>query len=82
MDNKTNVMRILDRFKIEYKHYTYADTNAISGIEVATVLGQNPEQVFKTLVTVAKSKKYYVFMLPVAHELDLKKQLKLLAKNL
>lgn len=73
MDNKTNVMRILDRFKIEYKHYTYADTNAISGIEVATVLGQNPEQVFKTLVTVAKSKKYYVFMLPVAHELDLKK---------
>lgn len=73
MDNKTNVMRILDRFKIEYKHYTYADTDAISGIEVATVLGQNPEQVFKTLVTVAKSKKYYVFMLPVAHELDLKK---------
>ena len=68
MDNKTNVMRILDRFKIEYKHYTYADTDAISGIEVATVLGQNPEQVFKTLVTVAKSKKYYVFMLPVAHE--------------
>lgn len=56
MDNKTNVMRILDRFKIEYKHYTYADTDAISGIEVATVLGQNPEQVFKTLVTVAKSK--------------------------
>ena len=76
MDNKTNVMRILDRFKIEYKHYTYADTDAISGIEVATVLGQNPEQVFKTLVTVAKSKKYYVFMLPVAHELDLKKAAK------
>lgn len=72
-DFKTNVMRILDRFKIEYKHYTYADTDAISGIEVATVLGQNPNQVFKTLVTVAKSKKYYVFMLPVAHELDLKK---------
>ncbi len=72
-DFKTNVMRILDRFKIEYKHYTYADTDAISGIEVATVLGQNPKQVFKTLVTVAKSKKYYVFMLPVAHELDLKK---------
>ena len=72
-DYKTNVMRILDRFKIEYKHYTYADTDAMSGIEVATVLGQNPEQVFKTLVTVAKSKKYYVFMLPVAHELDLKK---------
>lgn len=72
MDNKTNVMRILDRLKISYNHYTYADTDAISGIEVATVLGQNPKQVFKTLVTVAKSKKYYVFMIPVAKELDLK----------
>lgn len=72
MDNKTNVMRILDRLKINYNHYTYADTDAISGIEVATVLGQNPKQVFKTLVTVAKSKKYYVFMIPVAKELDLK----------
>lgn len=73
MDYKTNVMRILDKLKIPYKHYTYVDTNAISGIEVATVLNQNPAQVFKTLVTVAKSKKYYVFMLPVACELDLKK---------
>ena len=73
MDYKTNVMRILDRNKISYNHYTYADTDAISGIEVATVLKQNPAQVFKTLVTVAKSKKYYVFMLPVACELDLKK---------
>lgn len=72
MDNKTNVMRILDRFKINYNHYTYANTDAISGIEVATVLGQNPKQVFKTLVTIAKSKKHYVFMIPVAKELDLK----------
>ena len=72
-DFKTNVMRILDRYKIPYNHYTYADTGAISGIEVATVLNQNPDMVFKTLVTVAKSKKYYVFMIPVAKELDLKK---------
>ena len=49
--HKTNVMRILDNFKINYKHYSYTDTDAISGIEVATVLNQNPEQVFKTLVT-------------------------------
>ena len=73
MEFKTNVMRMLDKLKINYKHYTYSDTDAVSGIEVATVLNQNPAQVFKTLVTVSKSKKYYVFMLPVAEELDLKK---------
>ena len=47
---KTNVMRILDQKKIPYKAHEYGDTGAISGMEVATVLGQNPEQVFKTLV--------------------------------
>ena len=71
MEYKTNVMRMLDKHKISYKHYTYADT--VSGVDVAAVLRQNPLQVFKTLVTVAKSKKYYVFMLPVERELDLKK---------
>ena len=74
--HKTNVMRILDNFKINYKHYSYRDTDAISGIEVATVLNQNPEQVFKTLVTMSKTKKYYVFVIPVAKELDLKKAAK------
>ena len=73
MQYKTNVWRMLDKLKINYKHYTYADTDAISGVEVARVLNQNPSQVFKTLVTVSKSKKYYVFMIPVAEELDLKK---------
>lgn len=73
MDYKTNVMRMLDKHKINYKHYTYADTDAISGIEVAQVLNQNPAQVFKTLVTTGKSGSYYVFMLPVEKELDLKK---------
>ena len=72
-DYKTNVMRMLDKAGIKYKHYTYADTDAISGIEVATVLNQNPEQVFKTLVTVSKSKKYYVFMIPAGKDLNLKK---------
>ena len=74
--HKTNVMRVLDNFKINYKHYSYTDTDAISGIEVATVLNQNPEQVFKTLVTISKTKKYYVFVIPVAKELDLKKAAK------
>ena len=76
MEIKTNVMRALDKHKINYKHYTYADTDAVSGMEVATVLGQNPEQVFKTLVTTGKSGNHYVFMLPVAQELNLKKSAK------
>ena len=70
---KTNVMRMLDKAKVNYKHYTYAETDAISGIEVATVLKQNPLQVFKTLVTVGKSGQHYVFLIPVEKELDLKK---------
>ncbi len=73
MDYKTNVMRILDKYKIPYNHYCYADTDAISGIEVATALGQNPDKVFKTLVTQGKSGQYHVFMVPVAKELDMKK---------
>ena len=76
MDYKTNVMRALDKLKVKYNHYSYADTDAISGVEVAQVLGQNPERVFKTLVTVGKSKQIYVFMIPVAEELDLKKAAK------
>ncbi|MDD3237348.1 MAG: Cys-tRNA(Pro) deacylase [Candidatus Gastranaerophilales bacterium] len=73
MEYKTNVMRMFDKKNIKYKSYNYVDTDAISGIEVAAALNQNPKQVFKTLVTVSKSKKYYVFMIPVAEELDLKK---------
>ena len=66
-------MRILDKKKITYQHFCYVNTGAISGLEVAAVLKQNPDQVFKTLVTISKSGKYYVFMIPVAKELDLKK---------
>ncbi|MBQ4283059.1 MAG: Cys-tRNA(Pro) deacylase [Lachnospira sp.] len=76
MDEKTNVMRILEQKKIKYTPHCYADTDAISGVEVATVLGQDPKQVFKTLVTVAKSGKNYVFVIPVEQELDLKKAAK------
>lgn len=72
-EHKTNVMRILDKAKVQYAHYCYEGTGAISGIEVASVLNQNPKQVFKTLVTVGKSKQHYVFVIPVGAELDLKK---------
>ena len=70
---KTNVMRLLDQKKIPYETYCYADTGVISGTEVADVLGQDPQQVFKTLVTVGSSNNNYVFLIPVHQELDLKK---------
>lgn len=73
MDYKTNVMRMLDQKKIPYKSYSYADTDAISGTEVAEILGQNPAQVLKTLVTVSKANQHYVFVIPVEKELDLKR---------
>lgn len=73
---KTNVMRILDQKKIPYESHTYDTTEAISGMEVATVLEQNPNQVFKTLVTIGASKKNYVFVVPVCGELNLKKAAK------
>lgn len=72
-EEKTNVMRVLDSKKINYKSYNYLSTGAISGTEVAEALGEKPDMVFKTLVTVAKSKNYYVFLVPVEKELDLKK---------
>ncbi len=71
--DKTNAMRILDQKKIEYKVHDYTATDAIAGGDVAAVLGENPEAVFKTLVTIGKSKQYYVFLVPVNKELNLKK---------
>lgn len=71
--DKTNVMRILDQKKIPYTSHYYGDSEAISGVEVAAVLNQNPDHVFKTLVTVGASKSNYVFVVPVVKELDLKK---------
>lgn len=73
---KTNVMRILDQKKAVYTSHCYADTDALSGTEVAQVLHQNPAQVFKTLVTIGSSKQYFVFLVPVEKELDLKKAAK------
>lgn len=73
MELKTNVMRILEQKKVSYQSHCYAQTDAISGVDVAQVLGQNPEQVFKTLVTVGASGGHFVYVIPVAKELDLKK---------
>ena len=70
---KTNVMRILDKNKISYTYYDYSKSNAISGVDVANVLNQDQNKVFKTLVTIGKTKNYYVFLVPVNKELDLKK---------
>lgn len=76
MDIKTNVMRLIEKKKLPYVPHCYADTDAVSGVEVAAALGQDIERVFKTLVTVGKSKSNYVFVIPVAEELDLKKAAK------
>lgn len=70
---KTNVMRILDGQKIPYQAYSYPAPVALSGLEVAELLHQDPTHVFKTLVTVAPSRKNYVFVIPVGEELSLKK---------
>lgn len=73
---KTNVMRVLDQKKIKYTPHCLENAEGLSGTEMALGLGQNPKQVFKTLVTVGKTKKNYVFMIPVDEELDLKKAAK------
>lgn len=70
---KTNVMRLLEQKKIPYKMHDYTESGAIAGEDVARVLGENPDEVFKTLVTVGKSKQHYVFIVPVNKELNLKK---------
>lgn len=71
---KTNAMRILDKSKIEYNALTYdASDGHIDGAAVAKKTGQDPETVYKTLVTMGNSRNLYVFVIPVLEELDLKK---------
>ena len=75
-DNKTNVMRLLEQAGIPYTPHTYDPDGPIDGVSVASVLGQDQECVFKTLVTRGASGGYYVFDIPVAENLDLKKAAK------
>lgn len=74
---KTNAMRILDKEKIEYKMMTYtSDDGKIDGVSVANKIGKGIERVYKTLISQGTSKAYYVFVIPVEAELDVKKAAK------
>jgi Cys-tRNA(Pro)/Cys-tRNA(Cys) deacylase len=70
---KTNAMRILEREKIPFEQFTYECEEFVDGIQIADKLSLPYEKVYKTLVTVGNSKNYFVFVIPVAAELDLKK---------
>lgn len=76
MADNTNVMRILEDAGVPYKYYTYESDGFIDGVSVAGKIGQSVERVFKTLVARGKSGAYYVFVVPVAQELDLKQAAK------
>ena len=76
-EQKTNVMRLLEQKKIKYTAHEYPHGDApVDGITVAKLTGQEPERVFKTLVLRGASKAIYVFVIPVAEELELKKAAK------
>lgn len=70
---KTNAMRILETKKIPYTAHTYECDEFTDGIQIADMLGLPHEKVYKTLVTQGSSKNYYVFVIPIAEELDMKK---------
>lgn len=73
MEHKTNALRMLDQKKIPHEVIDCGITEAVSGTEMAGIIGENPDCVFKTLVTAGKSGEHFVFMIPVDRELDLKK---------
>lgn len=75
-EEKTNVMRTLEQKKIAYTPHEYPADGPVDGVSVASYLNQDPEQVFKTLVTKGAGGGYYVFDIPVAENLDLKKAAK------
>ncbi len=72
-EDKTNAMRLLDQKKIPYEHLSLENADGLSGEQIADKLHENPAQAFKTLVTTGKTGNHYVFVVPVAAELDLKK---------
>ena len=75
-DDKTNVMRVLDSKKIHYSSRFYTQDSTMTGEDIAALLNEEPSCVFKTLVTQGKTGNYYVFIIPVTQELDLKKAAK------
>lgn len=70
---KTNALRFLDQNKVDYEIVEYDPKDGVSGLDVARKTGEDPENVYKTLVTVTKDKEHFVFVIPVLNELDLKK---------
>lgn len=72
-EEKTNAIRLLEQKKFNFKIHDYSRSDVISGLDVAHYLGEDPDRVFKTLVTIGKSGNHYVFLVPVNAELDLKK---------
>ena len=73
---KTNAMRLLDKNKVSYTSHTYECTEFTDGAQIADTLGQDHAKVYKTLVTVGKSKEHYVFVIPIDDEIDFKKAAK------
>ncbi len=71
--DKTNCMRVLESKKISYTPHLYEADPSLSGEDITRILQENPDQVFKTLVTTGKPQRYYVFVIPVTAELNLKK---------
>ena len=71
-NEKTNVMRILDKESVPYQVHTYSPDTGIDALSVSNALGQDPQTVFKTLVTQGKSRAYYVFVIPATGSLNLK----------
>lgn len=72
-EEKTNAIRLLEQKKLTFKVHDYSQSDVISGLDVANYLNENPDRVFKTLVTIGRSNNHYVFLVPVNRELDLKK---------
>ncbi|MBO7632453.1 MAG: Cys-tRNA(Pro) deacylase [Lachnospiraceae bacterium] len=75
-NEKTNVMRVLDQKKVAYESHSYTPDATMTGEEIAALLGEDPAHVFKTLVTRGKTGQYFLFVVPVAAELELKKAAK------
>lgn len=72
-EEKTNAVRLLTQKKLSFQTHDYTDSGAVSAVEVAEALGQEPQRMFKTLVTEGRSGAHYVFLVPAPAELDLKK---------
>lgn len=81
MEVKTNVQRVLEQKKIKYIKHHCEEADGHTGLEIAGITGQNPDKVFKTLVTEGATKQHYVFVIPVADELDLKKAAKVVGEK-